>query len=171
VVKTFDCRKKASEFLRAAQLSSDPDESLGWLQLSDAWLTLADQLDKRTSAKRNYSDTIASRPEGLVERRKLAEVKVADALRGRLTPKIADTPRKRTIKNVGDLLRQRLALDIDDIPRGPVARKVGDVLRQRLALKLEDAPRGQIALTVGEVLRHRLALTSVTNAETVGTTR
>ncbi len=42
-----DCRRKSNEFLRAAICAAEPDESQSWLQLSDAWLMLAEQFDKR----------------------------------------------------------------------------------------------------------------------------
>lgn len=147
VIKALDCRRKASEFLRAAQLSSDPDESLGWLQLSDAWLTLAEQLDQRASSKKNYSAAAARQPEGLTEKRTIANV------------------------GIGDVLRRHLALKDEDAPRGAIAQKAGDALRQRLALKIEDPPRGRAALDAGEVLRERLALTNLTGDARAGTAR
>lgn len=147
VIKALECRRKASEFLRAAQLSSDPDDSLGWLQLSDAWLTLAEQLDQRAASKKHYSTAAAQLPAGLAEQRTIANVKVED------------------------VLRSRLALKGEDAPRERLAAKVADDLRERLDLKIEALPRGRAALEVGEVLRERLALTNLTGGESAGTTR
>lgn len=135
VTKTVDCRRKASEFLRAAQLSSDPDESLGWLQLSDAWLTLAEQLERQASQKKRYPATSEQPFAELFEHRKAANVKVADILRSRLAlDQQVPPPRERLALKVGEELRARLALKIDDLPREQVAQKVGDILRRRLAL-------------------------------------
>jgi hypothetical protein len=74
-----DCRSKANTYRRAAQRTPDPDASLGWLELSDAWLALADQIDQRASV-----DKPSRRPVELAGQRRNATLKVGDLLRERL---------------------------------------------------------------------------------------
>ncbi len=80
-----DCRRKASECLRAAQLATDPDVRLAWHDLSDEWLTLAVQIVPHDSLQPKQSAPTTRRPVELAEPRRIAAEKMGDLLRERLT--------------------------------------------------------------------------------------
>ena len=80
-----DCRRKASDCLRAAQLATDPDVRLAWHDLSDEWLTLAVQIVPRDSLEPKQSARTIRRPVELAEPRTIAAEKIGNLLRERLT--------------------------------------------------------------------------------------
>lgn len=84
MISAEDCRNKAIGYRRTAQLTADPDASLGWLELSDAWLALAEQIVELDSLERPQSVAGPKRPVEMAERRRIATLKVADRLRERL---------------------------------------------------------------------------------------
>ncbi len=87
VFSAEECRERAGECLRVAQLTPDDLEAnQGWLQLSEVWLRLADELDghlPRPARVWPKSDRVET-------------VKVADVLRQRLAlGEPAETPGRR----------------------------------------------------------------------------
>jgi hypothetical protein len=46
MMNSDDCRKRASECLKAAELSSDPNREQSWRKLSDLWLIWSDVLGR-----------------------------------------------------------------------------------------------------------------------------
>jgi len=88
-----DCRKKANEFLRAADfITDDLDARVGWLLLCNVWFSLADQIEEQAAESAAEAQTASEkplaarprRPAEAAERRKAAAVQLADLLRERL---------------------------------------------------------------------------------------
>jgi hypothetical protein len=104
VMNADECRKKATWCMRVARLTKNQDASLSWRRLSDAWLTLAENTDEKPMPEARESVT-AGEP-----RPKPAEP----------PPQPAESPRIAAMK-VADLLRGRLALDSGPRAEGPKA--------------------------------------------------
>jgi hypothetical protein len=79
-----DCRKRAAESLHAAEAATDPKTSASLRRLSDAWATLAGQIEKdphtdlQWNAARNQSHQTEPR------KANTDNAQVADILRDRL---------------------------------------------------------------------------------------
>jgi hypothetical protein len=79
VMNANDCRKKAKEFLRAADfIADDFDARLGWLLLCNVWFALAEQIDQQTEKQS------AGAPRQPIEPSAMAAVQLGDLLRQRL---------------------------------------------------------------------------------------
>jgi hypothetical protein len=84
MISVEKCRSNALKYRQNAQLTADPDASLGWLELSDAWLALADEIVQRDSLERHQSAVAARRPVETAQPHRIATLKIADLLRQRL---------------------------------------------------------------------------------------
>jgi hypothetical protein len=87
-----DCRRKAGEWLRAAEEATDPNTSASSRRLSDKWTALALQIEQDPYTQRQTPAAVR-RPADLTERRKIGNtdtVHVADVLRERL--QLSDFP-------------------------------------------------------------------------------
>ena len=81
-----DCRRKAGEWLRAAEEATDPNTSASSRRLSDTWTALALQIEQDPYS-RPQPPTAVRRPADLAELRKTGNIDtvyVADVLRERL---------------------------------------------------------------------------------------
>jgi hypothetical protein len=81
-----DCRKKAAEWLKAAQSTSDPKTRLGLCRVADTWTKLAAQIAEHPLTL-PPSPSSARRPADLLNRREPngeSSLYVGDALRERL---------------------------------------------------------------------------------------
>ena len=79
-----DCRRKAAEHLQASQEASDQNTSQSLRRLSDAWTTLAGQIekDRYTVRQRNTALKQSQQPEP--HKANTDTVQAADLLRERL---------------------------------------------------------------------------------------
>jgi len=79
---TAEDRRKAAEHLQASQEASDPNTSLSLRRLSDAWATLAGQIEKdpHTVRQRKLKQSQQTEP----HKANTDTVQVADILRERL---------------------------------------------------------------------------------------
>lgn len=81
-----DCRRKAGQWLDAAQAASDPKTSASMRRVSDLWVALAHRIEQSASSAAHF-DSLAKRPADLAKPRNWRHprgVQVADVLRGRL---------------------------------------------------------------------------------------
>jgi phosphohistidine phosphatase SixA len=85
-----DCRRKAAQWLDRAQAASDPKTSSSMRRASDAWIALAQQVE-RLSLRLPRSSAPAGRPARLVKSRSnIDSFHVGDMLRERL--RLSDEP-------------------------------------------------------------------------------
>jgi hypothetical protein len=86
-----DCRRKAAEHLQASQEASDPNTSQSLRRLSDAWATLAGQIEKdpHTVRQRKLKQSQQTEP----HKANTDTVQVADILRERLQLSDSDEPK------------------------------------------------------------------------------
>ena len=98
-----NCRGKAAELLGAAEAATDPNTSVSLRRLSDAWATLARQIEQDASRPR-YSPPPVRRPADVTEPRKTGNTdtaQVADILRERL--QLSDFDEFRALIPAADL--------------------------------------------------------------------
>jgi hypothetical protein len=79
-----DCHRKTGEWLRAAEAATDPRTSTSLRRLSDAWATLAGQIEEESHTVRQRNAALKQSHQ--TERRKVNTdtVQAADILRERL---------------------------------------------------------------------------------------
>ena len=95
MITAENCRGKAAELLGAAEAATDPKTSASLRRLSDAWATLARQIEQDASRTR-HSPPPVRRPADLTEPRKTGNTdtaQVADILRERLQLSDVDEPK------------------------------------------------------------------------------
>jgi len=81
-----ECHRKAAQWLGKAQLASDPKTSASMRRASDAWTTLAQQIEQDTF-RRPLTHATVRRPADVAKPRGIDHidtVQVGDVLRGRL---------------------------------------------------------------------------------------
>jgi len=88
-----DCRRRAAESLHAAEAATDPTTSASLRRLSDAWATLAGQIEKDPHTVRQRNAALKQSHQ--TERRKVNTdtVQAADILRERLQLSNFDEPK------------------------------------------------------------------------------
>ena len=88
-----DCRRKAAEHLQASQEASDPSISQSLRRLSDAWATLAGQIEKDPHTVRHRNTALKQSQQTEPHKANTGTVQVADILRGRLQLSDSDEPK------------------------------------------------------------------------------
>jgi hypothetical protein len=93
MMTTEDCRRRAAESLHAAEAATDPKTSASLRRLSDAWATLAGQIEKdpHTERQRNAARKQSHQTEPRKANTDTAQV--ADILRERLQLSDSDEPK------------------------------------------------------------------------------
>jgi hypothetical protein len=93
MINAEDCRRRAAESLHAAEAATDPKTSVSLRHLSDAWATLAEQIenDPHTERQRNAARTQSHETEPRKANTDTAQV--ADILRERLQLSDSDEPK------------------------------------------------------------------------------
>jgi hypothetical protein len=88
-----DCRKKAAEQLRAAAAATDPKTSASLRRLSDAWATLAAQIEEEPHTVRQRKTAPKQSRQTEPSKAHADTTQVADILRERLQLSDSDEPR------------------------------------------------------------------------------
>jgi hypothetical protein len=88
-----DCRRKAAEHLQASQEASDPNTGQSLRRLSDAWATLALQIEKDVHTERQQNAALRQSQQTEPRKASTDTVNVADVLRERLQLSDSDKPR------------------------------------------------------------------------------
>ena len=86
MITVKECRGKAAQWLGKAQSASDPKTSASMRRASDAWTTLALQIEQATF-RRPLTPAPVTRPADVAKPRNIYDVdsvQVGDVLRGRL---------------------------------------------------------------------------------------
>ncbi len=79
-----NCRSKAAELLGAAEAATDPKTSASLRRLSDAWATLAGQIEKDPHTVRQRDTALRQSQQTEPHKANTGTVQVANILRGRL---------------------------------------------------------------------------------------
>ncbi len=74
-----DCRRKAAEHLQASQEASDPSDSQSLRRLSDAWATLAGQIEKDPHTVRQRNTALKQSQQTEPHKANTGTVQVADS--------------------------------------------------------------------------------------------
>jgi len=88
-----DCRRKAGEWLRAAEATTNPKTSASLRRLSDAWATLAGQIEKDPHTVRQRNAVLQQSHQTETHDATAHSAQVADILRQRLQLSDSDEPR------------------------------------------------------------------------------
>jgi len=88
-----DCRRKAAEHLQASQEASDQNTSQSLSRLSDAWATLAGQMEKDPHTVRQRNTALKQSQQTEPRKVHTDTVDVANILRERLQLGDSDEPR------------------------------------------------------------------------------
>ncbi len=88
-----DCRRKAAEHLQASQEASDQNTSQSLRRLSDAWATLAGQIEKDPHTVRRRNTALKQSQQTEPRKVHTDTVDVANILRERLQLGDSDEPR------------------------------------------------------------------------------
>ncbi len=88
-----DCRRKAAEHLQASQEASDQNTSQSLRRLSDAWATLAGQIEKDPHIVRQRNTALKQSQQTEPRKVHTDTVDVANILRERLQLGDSDEPR------------------------------------------------------------------------------
>jgi hypothetical protein len=88
-----DCRRKAAEHLQASQEASDQNTSQSLRRLSDAWATLAGQIEKDPHTVRQRNTALKQSQQAEPRKVHSDTVDVANNLRERLRLGDSDEPR------------------------------------------------------------------------------
>jgi len=88
-----DCRRKAAEHLQASQEASDQNTSQNLRRLSDAWATLAGQIEKDPHTVRQRNTALKQSQQTEPRKVHTDTVDVANILRQRLQLGDSDEPR------------------------------------------------------------------------------
>jgi len=88
-----DYRRKAAEHLQASQEASDQRTSQSLRRLSDAWATLAGQIEKDPHTVRHRNTALKQSQQTEPHKANTGTVQVADILRGRLQLSDSDEPK------------------------------------------------------------------------------
>ena len=88
-----DCRRKAGEWLRAAETATDAKTSASLRRLSDAWATLAGQIEKDAHTVRQRNAALKQPHQTEPRKANTDTAEVADILRGRLQLSDSDEAR------------------------------------------------------------------------------
>jgi len=88
-----DCRRKAAEHLQASQEASDQNTSQSLSRLSDAWATLAGQMEKDPHTVRQRNTALKQSQQTEPRKVHTDTVDVANILRERLQLSASDEPR------------------------------------------------------------------------------
>jgi len=88
-----DCRRKAGEWLRAAEATTNPKTSASLRRLSDAWATLAGQIEKDPHTVRQRNAALKQPHQTEPRKANTNTAEVADILRERLQLSDSDEPK------------------------------------------------------------------------------
>ena len=88
-----DCRRKAAEHLQASQEASDQNTSQSLSRLSDAWATLAGQMEKDPHTVRQRNTALKQSQQTEPRKVHTDTVDVANILRERLQLSASDEPK------------------------------------------------------------------------------
>ncbi len=88
-----NCRSKAAEFLGVAEAATDPKTSASLRRLSDAWATLAGQIEKDPHTVRQRNAALKQSHQTEPRKATTDTAEVADILRERLQLSDSDKPR------------------------------------------------------------------------------
>ena len=88
-----DCRRKAGEWLRAAEAATRPRTNTSLRRLSDAWATLAGQIEKDPHTERQRNAALKQSHQTEPRKANTDTAQVADILRERLQLSDSDEPR------------------------------------------------------------------------------
>ena len=88
-----NCRGKAAELLGAAETATDPKTSASLRRLSDAWATLAGQIEKDPHTVRQRTAALKESQQTDPRKADADTARVADILRGRLQLSDFDEPK------------------------------------------------------------------------------
>lgn len=88
-----DCRRKAAEHLQTSQEASDPKTGQTLRRLSDAWTTLAGQIEKDHYTVRQGNTALKQSQQPELHQANTDAVQVADILRERLQLSDFDEPK------------------------------------------------------------------------------
>ena len=88
-----DSRRRAAETLHAAEAATDPRTSTSLRRLSDAWATLAGQIEKDPHTVRQRNAALKQSHQTEPRKANIDTAQVADILRERLQLSDSDEPR------------------------------------------------------------------------------